>query len=56
MLRARGVCPAQSRRNEVGVGCSGIRRGEDLNVWISRVIRGAVDKVAVVQHKVYIRY
>ncbi len=56
MLRARGVIPAQSRSNKVGVGFGGVRRGEDLNVGIGRVRRAAVDEVAVVQHKVYVRY
>jgi hypothetical protein len=48
--------PAQSRRNKVGVSLSGIRCGEDLNVGIGRVRRAAVDKVAVVHQKVYVRY
>ena len=58
MRRVRGVrvIPAQSRRNKVRVGFGGIRRGEDLNVGIRRVRRAAVDKVAVVQQKVYVRY
>lgn len=56
MLRARCVIPAQSRRNKVGVGCGGIRRGEDLSVGSGRVRRVAFDKVAVVQQKVYVRY
>ena len=37
LLRTRGIFPAQSRRNKVGVGCGGIRRGEYLNVGIGRV-------------------
>lgn len=48
VLRCRGVLPAQSRLNKVGVGRGGIRRGENLNVWRVRVGRAAVDKVAVV--------
>ncbi len=56
MLRTRGVFPAQSRRNKVGVCFGGIRRGEYLDVGIARVRRAAVDKVAVVQHKIYVRY
>ena len=54
MLRARGVCPVQSRGNKVGMGLGGIRCGEDLNVGMGRVSRTAVDKVAVVQQKVYV--
>ena len=56
MLRARGLFPAQSRRNKVSVGLGGIRRGEDLNVRIGRIRRAAVDKVAVVHQEVYVRY
>ena len=55
-LRTRGVLPAQSRRNEVGVGVGGIRSGEQLSVWIFGADRGVVRKVAVVQQKVHVRY
>ena len=55
-VRAARETPVQSRRNKVGVGLSEIRRGENLNVRIGRVRRAAVDKVAVVQQKVYVRY
>ena len=55
MRRVGGVLQARSRRNKIGVGLGGIRRGEYLNVGIGGV-RAAVDKVTVVQQKVYVRY
>ena len=55
-IRAARETPVQSRRNKVGVGLSGIRRGENLNVRIGRVRRAAIDKVAVVEQNVYVRY
>ena len=55
-VRAARETPVQSRRNKVGVGLSEIRRGENSNVRIGRVRPAAVDKVAVVQQKVYVRY
>ena len=54
MRRVRSACQALSRRNKVGVGLGGIRRGENLSVGIGRVRRTAVDEVAVIQQKVYI--
>ena len=43
-----GVLPAQSRRDEVGMGFRGISRGENLNVWSGIGGRGVVGKAAVV--------
>ena len=54
--RVRSVLQVRSRGNKVGVGFGGIRRGQDLNVGIGRVRRAAVDKVAIVKQKVYVRY
>jgi hypothetical protein len=56
MRRVRRVTQALSRRNKVRVGFGRIRRGQDLNVGIGRVRRATVDKIAVVQQKVYVRY
>ena len=56
MRRVCRVTQALSRRNKVRVGFGRIRRGQDLNVGIGRVRRATVDKIAVVQQKVYVRY
>ena len=48
MLRTRGICPVQSRRNKVGVSFGRISRGEKLNVRRGRVGCGVVGEVAVV--------
>lgn len=55
MRRVRRAIQGRSRRNKVGVGLGGIRRGEDLNVRTGRV-SAAVDKAAVVHQKVYVRH
>ncbi len=48
MLCARGIFPAQSCRNKVSVRAGGICRREDLNVGIGRVVRAAINEVAVI--------
>ena len=48
LLQTRGALPVQLRRHKVGVGFSGVRRGEKLSIWRVRAIHGVVGKVAIV--------
>jgi len=50
------VLPIQSLCDKLGVRLGRIRRAEELNVWIGRVGRAAVDKVPVVQESVHVGY